>query len=451
MPGGNFLAQNKVRPGAYLNFKSVPTPMMKVGDRGIATIAMPLSWGKEGSFIDVYSEEMQGNGSIAKVGFNAFDSESKLLNIMLQYCYQAKVYRLDAGGTKASASIGDLDVEAVYNGTFGNKITISVVAEGTLYKVSTFVNGVEKDVQKVATIAELEENDFVTFSTEAEEPEFTATAGTLLSGGTNGTATLSTGYSAYLDLLNTAKFQTACFDKLGDSESTLKATVTAFIKRLRDEEGRYVQGVIANYPQANHEGIISNTNGCVINDVEFTKEELCACIAGMTAGANINESNTNKVIIGATKIKGELTDAQIKTALNNGQLVLSARQNGDIKIEKDINSYHTFVPEKNYSFSKNRVVRTLDEIGTTIEGTWEVSYMGKVDNDENGRGMFKSDVDNYMKTLEGLHAIQDYVSSGGIDNLKVEQGDDIDAVVMDAYIKPVDSMEFLYATFTIRN
>lgn len=445
--GGTFLSMNKVRPSAYLNFKSVPRPLMTVGDRGIVAIPLELNWGAEGTLIDVYSDELVGTGSLAKVGFTASNEESKLLNIALRSCYQAKVYRLNKGGAKATGTIGSLTITALYNGTFGNKITVSVVKEGELFNVSTFVNGSQKDSQKVTTIAELEANDFVTF---AGSGTLTENAGTLLAGGTNGEYEIDVALTEYTELLKTARFQTACFPQLTDEHATLKATVKTFIETQRDGEGRYVQGVVANYPQANYEGIISVTNGAVINGVEFTKEEMTACIAGKTAGANINESNTNSIIEGATQIIGQLDNQGIIKALNNGELVLSANQRGDIKIEKDINSYHTFIPEKNYEFSKNRVLRTLDEIGTSLTDIWEQSYMGKVDNNEDGRAMFKGDIDNYLKQLEGLNAIQEYVLSGGADNIVIKQGADLDIVIVELYIKPVDSMEFLYCTVNVR-
>ena len=81
--GGTFLSMNKVRPSAYLNFKSVPRPLMTIGDRGIVAIPLNLSWGAEGKLIDVYSDELLDGGSLAKVGFSASDEESKLLNIAL--------------------------------------------------------------------------------------------------------------------------------------------------------------------------------------------------------------------------------------------------------------------------------------------------------------------------------------------------------------------------------
>ena len=53
MAGGTWLSQNKVRPGAYINFKAVPKSSMTVGDRGIVAIGLSLNWGKENDLIEV--------------------------------------------------------------------------------------------------------------------------------------------------------------------------------------------------------------------------------------------------------------------------------------------------------------------------------------------------------------------------------------------------------------
>ena len=45
MAGGTWLAQNKTRPGAYINFKAVNKASSAIGSRGIATLALGMSWG----------------------------------------------------------------------------------------------------------------------------------------------------------------------------------------------------------------------------------------------------------------------------------------------------------------------------------------------------------------------------------------------------------------------
>lgn len=444
MAGGSFTSYNKIRAGAYFNFKSVPRPMIQVGDRGIASIPLELSWGAIGSLIEVFSDELLNGDSLAKVGFTAFDSESKLLNLMLQNCYKVLVYRINTGGVKATKTIGNLTATAKYTGTFGNNIIISIVANGSLFDVSTFVNGSQKDKQTVATIDELENNDFVDFSGTGS---LTANAGQALTGGTNGSSVAkATYYPLYFALLETAKFQTFACPDLIDTDSTLKANVVTFVKGQRDDQGRYIQGVVANYPAADTEGIISVKNGLVVNDVNVTKEEASAVVAAMTAGAEVNESNTNKKISGATDIIGKYTNSQIISALNSGEFLFTANSRGEIKVEKDINSLHTFTTDKNYAFSKNRVIRVLDEIGTSIQDIWEQTYMGKQNNDTDGRDIFKGDVIAYFTELQRIGAIQNF---GGSDDIEIIQGTDLDTVIVNAWITPTDSMERLYFTVNV--
>lgn len=444
MAGGIWLAQNKVRPGAYINFKAVPKSKMTVGDRGIVAMGLPLSWGKEGELIEVLSSDLLDGTSKKKVGFTAFDSESKLLAGALNYAYKALVYRMDAGGSKASVTFGNLTATAKYNGTFGNKILIAITQDAVsgLWTVITYVDGASLNSQKVANVTELENNDYVDFTGNGE---LEVTAGVALTGGTDGTVTENTAYPAMLALLKMARWQVlACLS----SETTIKANIQTFIKMMRDDEGRYVQAVVADYDGADCEGIINSINGAVIDEVTFSKEEFTAIVAGMTAGANINKSNTAREIVGATSIVGELDDAGIKEALKNGKFVLSTSASGKIKVEQDINSLHTFTQDRNYNFTKNRVIRTLDEIGTSTEIVWEDSYMGKVDNNNIGRGIFKSDLIAYGNEMQRINAIQEFA---GADDITVAQGNDLDSVLVEWGVKPVDSMEKLYMTVNVRN
>ena len=442
MSGGVWLSQNKVRPGAYINFKAVQKGAMTVGDRGIVAIGLPLNWGEEGKLIEVLSSDLLDGNSQRKIGFTAFDSESKILAGALSYAYKALVYRMNVGGEKAKVTIGNLIATAKYSGTFGNKIIIAIVKDDLLYDVITYVNGETVDSQKVAEVTELEENDYVVFS-KSEQNEWSPTAGTSLDGGSNGNTESSTAYPAMFKLLKMSKWQTfACLS----SDSSIKMNTVNFIKQLRDDEGKYVQGVVADYDGADYEGIINNVCGAVIDGVEYSKEDFVSIVAGMTAGANFNESNTAKTIVGATSIIGELDDAEIKEALSRGKFVLSTSTSGNIKVEQDINSLHTFTKDKNYNFSKNRVLRTLDEIGTSTKLTWEDTYMGKVDNDTTGRGLFKSDLVQYGNELQRLRGIQEFE---GNSDIEVSQGRDLDSVLCTWAVKPVDSMEKLYMTVNV--
>ena len=216
---------------------------------------------------------------------------------------------------------------------------------------------------------------------------------------------------------------------------------------MRDEEGKYVQAVVANYNDADYEGIINNVNGVTLEDgTSISAVEFTAWVAGATAGASLVESNTGKTINGAVGIVDQLSNEAIISGLKTGQFILSSNQNGTIKVEKDINSLHTYSDDISYNFTKNRVIRVLDTIGSDIKNIWETTFLGLVSNNVDGRDLFKASLINYLKDLQGRGAIQDF---NGADDVEVTQGQAIDSVVADIRVKPVDSMEYLYLTINV--
>ena len=443
--GGNWLSQNKVRPGAYINFKSVPRPSMVVGDRGIGTMALPLTWGATGELIEVHSTDLLDGTSLAKVGVTAFDEETepsaKLLTLMLSGCYLAKVYRLDIGGSKATATIGTLTATAAYAGTFGNKITISATENNGTFTVTTFVNGASQDTQTVATLQELESNAFVRFSGEGTP---TANAGTPLTGGTNGTYTAATAYPAYTNIASRARWQAMAVPFDG---ATVNAQIAEFAKTMRDGEGRYIQVALANYDDADYHGVINSDCGVRRANDEVNAEEATAWVAGITAGASIVQSNVGKVFPGALSLMKERSNSEIIAALQAGKFILSANQRGEIVIENDINSLHTFTPELNEDWSLNQVVRVMDEIGTSLSDIWEQRYKGKVQNNADGRGIFKAEIIGYMFQLQNLGAIDEFL---GAEDIDISRGTALDAVLADLRAKAIVAVSKLYMTVRLQ-
>ena len=59
--GGTFLTQNKVLPGAYINFISVATASADMSDRGYAAMGLELDWGQEGKIFEVTNGDFQKN------------------------------------------------------------------------------------------------------------------------------------------------------------------------------------------------------------------------------------------------------------------------------------------------------------------------------------------------------------------------------------------------------
>ena len=53
MAGGSWTAQNKVRPGIYINFTSRGSRSLSPGERGTLAGIRPLSWGPVGEIMEI--------------------------------------------------------------------------------------------------------------------------------------------------------------------------------------------------------------------------------------------------------------------------------------------------------------------------------------------------------------------------------------------------------------
>ena len=443
MAGGIWTSQNKSRPGAYINFEATAQATTTENTKGIVALALPLTWGGEGKLIEVTSNDLLSGDSLAKIGMMSSDSNALLINLALQNAYSVKIYNTYTGGTSASKTLtGGLSITAKYPGTFGNKIAIVITATADAYIVDTYADGYFVDSQKVTTADELVANDFVSFS--GTNVTLAATASTLLVGGTNG-STSGTAQADLFTLLYSTAFNTVAITSTSSTDIT---SAINFAKTMRNDEGKYIQVVVANADTtaANYEGVINVVNGVTLEDgTSITAAQFTAWVAGATAGASITESLTGKVVPNAVSISNMLSNANIIEALGVGKFVLSLNQNGKVKVEKDINSLHTFTSQKQYIFSKNRIIRELDDIGSNIRDIWETSYLGKVTNNELGRTQFRSAIINYLTSLLNEGAIEEF----DVDQIIVQAGNDSDSVVAYLAVKPLDSMEFLYMTVNI--
>lgn len=160
--GGTFTSQNKVRPGAYINFIGTPKSLSSVGERGVVAAPLSLSWG--GQVIELTTQDLVTGASLEKAGVLFTDDEALNLRLLLQSCRRAIIYRLNAAtATKATKTVAGLKVTAVHGGTFGNKIAFTAEVKMGQIMVKTFANGQLVDTQRVAAVSELIANDFVEF------------------------------------------------------------------------------------------------------------------------------------------------------------------------------------------------------------------------------------------------------------------------------------------------
>ncbi|MGL4791989.1 MAG: phage tail sheath family protein [Anaerotignaceae bacterium] len=428
--GGTFLTQNKVIPGSYINFISAARSRANLSERGYCAMALELDWGVDGEIFTVESSDFQKE-SLKIFGYDYTSPKLKglrdlFLNGKTLYCY-----RLNSG-TKASNDFAT----ASHSGIRGNDITITIAInadDNVKFDVSTLVGGVAVDVQTVTGSGDLVANDYVVFKKGAT---LTETASNPLTGGTNGTVT-GTNYQTFLD-----KVESYSFNTLGclSTEETIKSLFVAFTKRLRDEMGVKFQTVLYN-KNADYEGVISVKNS-VSEDYESS---IVYWVTGASAGCAVNRSNTNKVYDGEFVVSTGYKQSELETALRGGEFVFH-KVGDNIRVLDDINSFTSVTVDKNEDFSSNQVIRVLDQIGNDIAVLFNTRYLGKVQNNKDGRVAFWGDIVTYNKELEKLGAIENFTP----EELIVEQGNDKKSVVVTNPVTPTVAMAKLYMTVIVQ-
>ena len=247
-----------------------------------------------------------------------------------------------------------------------------------------------------------------------------------------------------LEKLKTEDFNVLCYPYANSNtaSSTAKQTVATWIKAMQDDEGANVTGVLANY-KGDSDYLIDNTQKVILSDgSELSADEVTAWIAGITAGANITESNTAKKFEGAIDVNPRLTKSAMETAIKAGEFVLTVDKAQNVTVVADVNSLTTTSQDKGDIMKQNRSVRTSYGIREDINNIWNSSIKGRYDNNDDGRSIFKAALVKYFSELETRGAIQNFDA----DQVTIEPGTAINAVVVKAAVQLVGSMEIAYIT-----
>ena len=430
--GGTFTAQNKVLPGAYINFVSLAAASATLSDRGIAAIGVELNWGVTGSIFEVTSGDFQKN-SLKIFGYSYDHENLKGLRDLFANINTLLCYRLNGGGVKASNTFAT----AKYAGTRGNDLKIVIAKnadDNTKWDVSTVLGSTIMDVQTVADATGLVSNDWVDFDSTAT---LAATAGTALAGGTN-SAVDGAAHQAFLD-----KLEAKSFNALGCVSSTdsIKGLYVNYCKRLRDEMGKKFQVVVYN-KAADYEGVVNVKN--TVSDGSDAAS-LVYWVTGIVAGTAVNASALNHRYDGEFEVNVDYTQSQLEAAIKAGEFTLH-QVGDDVRVLSDINSLVTTSDTKGDIFKDNQTIRVIDQIANDIAVLFNTKYLGVVPNDNAGRISLWSDIVQHHMNLQAIRAIEDFADT----DVTVAQGETKKAVVVSDAVTVVNAMEKLYMTVTIQ-
>ena len=372
--GGNFISQNKKLPGTYINFASAQATSSKIGERGIAAMAIEMDWGQDESIIEVTSENFTKN-SLKIFGYDYSNEKLKGIRDLFKNIKKAYFYRLNSGN-KATNDLAT----AKCSGVRGNDIKIVIaknIDEDSKYDVSTYLGTKEVDVQTVKTVNELVDNDYVTFKMQT----LAVTAGKALSGGTNGDVS-GEAHQKFLDKLESYEINAVGCTAKDESTSNL---YVQYAKRMRDEQGIKFQAVVYNN-SANYEGVVNVKNTTVEDD-----SALVYWVTGVIAGCEINRSNTNKTYDGEYTVNADYTQAQLENSIDNGEFILH-KVGDEVRVLVDINSLVDITSEKGEEFKSNQTIRVLDQIASDVASVFNSKYLGKIANNEAGRTSLWADI-----------------------------------------------------------
>ena len=445
MAGGTWMSQNKKIPGVYINTQSTGLGAPSMGEKGVVAIAEALDWGATG----IIQEYLPGADSTPLIGYDITSDEALFLREMSKGSdvtappIKILLYRpTGTSGVKAAATVGALTATAKYIGKRGNDLTIIISANAddpSAYDIETVLDGSIVDSQTVSDLDNLVANDWIDWT--GTGTTITTTAGTALTGGTNPTISTSD-YSSFLTALEPYTFDIVCYD---GSDATVRSAMAAFVKRVSQNIGRKCQCVMSGGATSNSEWVINVYNGVKLSDgTTLTAAQATWWVAGTEAGAFYNQSLTYAQYPDAIEANAKLTNDQVVAAVEAGNIVFI----DDFEIVKvctDINTLTTYTPTKGAEYSKNRVMRVLNQICNDVYKYCSLYIIGKVDNNDTGRNLLKGWIVGYLNEMQANNGIQNFAA----EDVTVEPGNTIDAILVTIGIQPVDSIEKIYVTVNV--
>lgn len=429
--GGTFLTPNKIIGGAYINFVSKAVPSATLLDRGVVAFGFEMDWGVDDKIFEVVESDVLKN-SLELFGYDYADAKLAGVKDIFKNARKLYAFKLNTGGDKASNDYAT----AKYKGVRGNDL--NVVIENSLDEEATFVvylylGDKLLDSQAVTTAAELKNNAWVDWKTEAS---LQATAGSKLTGGTNGTASAAE-HQTFINACESYPDINAI--GYAGTEDAIKKLYAAWAKNMRNNIGVKLQAVLHKHA-ADDEGVVNVENDAIDTNVAAA----VYWVTGVIAGTAVNKSATNKRYDGEYEVNANYTQSQLEKCIQGGKWTLHKVGN-EVRVLEDINSLTTVTTEKDEIFKDNQTIRIIDQIATAVASVFTSKYLGQVPNNKDGRLSLWADVGKVHQDLADIGALEDFDPK----DITVEQGDTKKSVMINEAITIVNTMVKLYMTVVV--
>lgn len=423
--GGSYIIENKVIPGAYINFVTTKRGSVTFNERGVGVLAMELDWG---SGIVIAERESIREDSKKLFGYDYDNRNMICIREFFRHADKLIAYNINSGGRAATFVYG----AAAKEGARGNDLTVVIsenVDSAGKFDVDVYLDSELVNSQTIAAGNEYVKNDFIEWKNTTTE----IVKGTYkLSGGTTGNMTGSV-ITNFCKAIEEYSFNAVAV--LVDDED-IEEVMIEFTKRMREEKGIKFQCVTLNV-NGDHEGVVTVYNGS--NRSGYPGYYILAWVCGALAGCPINESLTNMKYDGELEIATNGADSAVERAVKYGYFLFH-KVDGETRVLKDINTFRSFTESKGAVMQNNQTVRVCDQIAADVAALFCQYYIGKVPNDKAGRNSLWSELVKYHENLMAIRAIEDFDE----EDIEVSQGEDKTSVVISETILPVNAMDKLY-------
>lgn len=170
-----------------------------------------------------------------------------------------------------------------------------------------------------------------------------------------------------------------------------------------------------------------------------------ARVGGMICAGASNVSLTNTSIKGAVELSENLTNSQIIKALRAGAILITKNKNGNIVIEKGINTLTNPSAEQDEGWKKIRRVKERFELFDRVDRTLE-PMRAKLDNSDDGRAAVIAAIYQVIDAMVGEKKL-DSGAQVVVDPAHPPKGD---SAWFNIQTDDLDSLERMYLTYKFR-
>lgn len=482
MAGGTWNQTDKpALPGFYMAFQAAAAAAVQPGARGIVAIPVKAHWGPVQHFVEV-TDEREAAAVYSSLETGGATAYAALRLALLGGARKVIAYRLTDGSETASTiTLQDgaaspanvLKVTANYPGERGNAFKLTVqtnpvdaakkdlrLYEGaTLLRTFTFVSG---SIQNAVDAVNGDTGNVWIKAAKLAEGNGTLAnvTGAPLASGNSGISGLVN--ADYVDAF--AAYETQQFDVMaldGMSDAALQASLAAWVARVRGE-GKGVIAVVGGSAADdtasdavskaasrsagfNHEGMVNVGTGARLGGTSYSSAQMSAYVAGLISGQPLNASAT---YAGTPfeDVTRRWTRAEQEQAVRGGVFLL-VHDGRQVKALRGINTLQTPRAGQNDAWKKIRSVRVMDSINSDLQRTAEDSYIGKVNNTEEGRLALIGACKQYLQSLAQSGVIEADGYDVSVDPSQVPAPDQ---VFLKWEARLTDVMEQIFSTFVVR-